>query len=605
MLGLVTAAIALIVLALVAHIVLVYLVPRVIQETFRTLELKKLVVMASFSSTINRHEATLLKFTPNGAELRLRMNVLETRLPVPWLRLGLAKPPVITACRLMISSRSAPVALPLARLTLSDPITLTGLSDLWIWQDRIDVEVLDVAVLKAMVRKVSLQNGSTEGLMVKINLEATLQFMGIVLYQNLPLEKVIDVKQNEDLKQEAMDLYNSAKQNGCLPSVVNISGTPRPLAEEYLSSSPTSPMPPTETSRTINPDTPNNERPPLALPGIIFPSSPSHPSKLSALKEALLLEKEPSLLGMETEPLNGDPSIPSSVSDTTVNDISIGDDDIRFDYIQESPPSQNPIISSDPTSKPVTQLLGSFPAFFNDSFQRFLSYSHSRLIGCVDDYLVPVVPFRDPGAEGVFPGIKAIRQPVDTSISGFSTGLSLTFTRPPSLSLRLGMVSFDIQLNGSNVATATVNGIEFRPSSTRADIMIEVIPSMVKKPIRGFLSSARGVLRGALNGTVAGLVNGEWGSGATVLRVMNLQVEDEGGNKIAWVENVLEALDLEHDLDAVRRLGGAAKGAARDVKDGILDVAAGVLVAGGNRCSVIVRRSGAGATTPNPAAGVS
>jgi hypothetical protein len=116
----------------------------------------------------------------------------------------------------------------------------------------------------------------------------------------------------------------------------------------------------------------------------------------------------------------------------------------------------------------------------------------------------------------------------------------------------------------------------------RPTVLIEITPSVVSsRPLRGLFSSAKGVLKGALTGTVSGLLGGEWGSGSSVLKIVNVRIEDEMGKNVLWLEEVLEVLELEHDLDAIRRLGGKAK-------DGVMGVAAALLAAGGpGRCVVM------------------
>ncbi|KAJ3106891.1 hypothetical protein HDU97_005378 [Phlyctochytrium planicorne] len=515
---LVLISLSLVVLFLVIRFAYLFIIPKIIQDTVRTLELKKLVVI---------HDATVLKIKPTGLELRLRMNVLDTRLPLAWLRAGLAKPPTITISRIVESSNHSP-PYPFAKAHLSDPITLTGLSDLWIWQDCIDVEITDESIVKGIVRKLSQQEWTTDGLIFQINLQATIQFMGYVLYDNLALEKIIDVTRNAgkpklchslkfltlawlELKKETIELFEASKKRGELPATVPVAGIPKPLKDSYSADE--------------------------ALPGIMFSNHPSHPCQRGSQPK---------------EPVN------SSKEESKT---------------QEAKPA-------DLISKP--------PSFLRDISSKLLKFL-DNFMGVDENYRaqLPVVPWREPAADGVFPDLKLNQQPVDTSMSGVSTGVSLTFSRPPSLWLKLGTISLDIQLNGSSVASATVTGLEFYHNSTRADIMIEIVPSVVKRPIVGLLSSARGVLRGALNGTVAGLVNGDWGSGATILRITNIKVENEDGRRVLWVDNVLESVVLEHDLDGVRRLGGAAKGAARDVKDTVWNVAAGVLASTGNRCNLM------------------
>ncbi|KAJ3115581.1 hypothetical protein HDU96_000405 [Phlyctochytrium bullatum] len=614
--------VALAVLAILLRLAFLFLLPKLIQDGIRKLELRKLVTI---------HELSVLRFTEKGVHIRLRMNVLDTRLPIPWLRAGLARPPTIHASRILPSTRTSVLQpAPIAEIRLSDPITLTGRSDLWIWQDRIEVDVVDLDIAKGLVRKVLAQDGKTDGIIFKIRLEATLQFMGIILYENLPLDKIIDVTRDAELKKENFELFQIAKANGEIPTTVAIAGTPYPLHEPNYSN-PSSPAASPQLSRSASTRSgeslaDNSTAPPAEeqtqhlapLPGIIHPGNPNHP--IHKWHEEVAKRKEQKSSGGAAESPkervdeadkvaeeNGDAGLrqrhTSQRSKDSTEEDSAKTPKAVWEEIDDAASATNgtPTAGSVKPAIPRPNLIGNAIEALLPTIAKHLTILAAKTLGPYiglhpdeldadgvrrwrrPDPELPVVSWRDPGADGAFPGIRASRLPVETSLTSLSTGVSLQFSKPPSLSLKLGAVSFDIHLNGGHVASATVTGIELHPSSTRADLTVEVVPSVVKKPIRGLLSSAKGVLRGALNGTMAGLVNGEWGSGATVLKVLNFRVEDSAGEPVEWVNEALSVLHFEHDLDAVRRLGGAAKGAARDVKDAVLEAAGGLIVAGGNR----------------------
>ncbi|KAJ3119453.1 hypothetical protein HK101_007202, partial [Irineochytrium annulatum] len=107
---------------------------------------------------------------------------------------------------------------------------------------------------------------------------------------------------------------------------------------------------------------------------------------------------------------------------------------------------------------------------------RFASLTPASIAGAVSSPASQThrpVRRRPPGIDGIFPGMKVTRLPIDTSISSITTGLSFTFSHPPAVTCRLGNISMEIQLNGSVVAHATVSGLELRDTSTRAGVLLE------------------------------------------------------------------------------------------------------------------------------------
>ena len=86
--------------------------------------------------------------------MRLRINVLESKLPFKWLFAGLSRPPSLTFSRMLAPSIPGP---PMVKVDLSNPITVTGEEDLWIVQERVKVDIVDLEAVKALTRGICIQ----------------------------------------------------------------------------------------------------------------------------------------------------------------------------------------------------------------------------------------------------------------------------------------------------------------------------------------------------------------------------------------------------------------------------------------------------------------
>ncbi|RKO92890.1 hypothetical protein BDK51DRAFT_38362 [Blyttiomyces helicus] len=169
-------------------------------------------------------------------------------------------------------------------------------------------------------------------------------------------------------------------------------------------------------------------------------------------------------------------------------------------------------------------------------------------------------------------------------------GLDVLFSAPPALTCSLlGQVSFAITLNGSHVATGSVNGLGVVSSRRTASIGIDVVPVVMSRPIRGLATLARGVIKGALSGAVNGFVSGDWGGGAVVVGLRDVAVFDLTGRRVEWIEELVSGLSLERDMEAVKRLRRRAGRVVGSVADGLFDVVIQVMdAAGGPRgCSIL------------------
>ncbi|KAL2911761.1 hypothetical protein HK105_208764 [Polyrhizophydium stewartii] len=195
------------------------------------------------------------------------------------------------------------------------------------------------------------------------------------------------------------------------------------------------------------------------------------------------------------------------------------------------------------------------------------------------------------GIEALIPIPMINRLPVRPHMRSIVGGLDIQFATPPNLNFKLSSVRFDVILNGGKVAHGTLRGLEMSNTKTEMHISLEVVPAMVSEaPIRGFASTAKGMLTGAVKGALNGLLYGDWGAGSTIVGISGLAVENEEGRIVPWLAELLSAIEIEHDVDAVRKFGSTAVQATSSLKDNVMQMAAGVLEVagpGGARCSVM------------------
>jgi hypothetical protein len=165
-------------------------------------------------------------------------------------------------------------------------------------------------------------------------------------------------------------------------------------------------------------------------------------------------------------------------------------------------------------------------------------------------------------------------------------GLEVAFASPPGLVFKLGEIQFNVKLNGGVVAICTITGVEFREDSKLCRVSITCAPCMTSSaPVLGFATTSKGVLKGLFAGAINGLLYGEWGAGATVIEICNLQVCNEQGRKVTWISDIVSDIPLEYDIDAARKGLGAIK--SGKFKDGVLRVAAGMYESAAGRCVVM------------------
>lgn len=196
----------------------------------------------------------------------------------------------------------------------------------------------------------------------------------------------------------------------------------------------------------------------------------------------------------------------------------------------------------------------------------------------------------DFGLDGLLPKPTFTPLPMSAQIGSLIGGLDLQFASPPRLALALPVIRFKVQLNGSAIANGTLQGLILSHDSAHVPLSIQLTSVAVSKPIRGLASTAKSFLKGALTGTLNGLLFGDWGAGSSVIGITNIEVFDMDGQHVLWLESILGALDFEKDLEAFERAKDRAGKAAGNVKDAVVNLSATVMDAasrGGSKCSIM------------------
>jgi hypothetical protein len=110
-------------------------------------------------------------------------------------------------------------------------------------------------------------------------------------------------------------------------------------------------------------------------------------------------------------------------------------------------------------------------------------------------------------------------------------------------------------LHGSQFAKVKINGLSLFDNSRYARLIVEVSPSALSdRPITGAVTSMKGVIKGVLKGAVNGLIHGDWGAQAMILGVKDIEIRNERNREVWWIKELLTNIEIEHDLDAVRKV---------------------------------------------------
>ncbi|KAJ3276885.1 hypothetical protein HDV01_002940 [Terramyces sp. JEL0728] len=162
-------------------------------------------------------------------------------------------------------------------------------------------------------------------------------------------------------------------------------------------------------------------------------------------------------------------------------------------------------------------------------------------------------------------------------ILGVNAGLDVEFSKPPGLNFNIGRVKFETLLNGSCVANCVVDSLCLVQTSKTSRFSIKVTPTALSHPITGPFRTARGVVSGAISGTYNGVVYGEWGAGSIVLGIRKIRIENEHGKRVLWLNDLVDKLEFEQDVDAVRYVGAQAIAKTNDLSFAIQGLAVSVL----------------------------
>ncbi|KAJ3320128.1 hypothetical protein HDV06_005693 [Boothiomyces sp. JEL0866] len=160
---------------------------------------------------------------------------------------------------------------------------------------------------------------------------------------------------------------------------------------------------------------------------------------------------------------------------------------------------------------------------------------------------------------------------------GVNAGLDIEFSKPPGLNFNIGRVKFETLLNGSCVANCIVDSCCLTQMSKTSRFSINVTPTALSHPITGPFRTARGLMSGAISGTYNGVVYGEWGAGSIVLGIRKIRIENEHGNRVLWLNELVDKLEFEQDIDAVRYVGAQAISKTSDLSAAIQSLAVSVL----------------------------
>ncbi|KAJ3322671.1 hypothetical protein HDV06_002885 [Boothiomyces sp. JEL0866] len=156
-------------------------------------------------------------------------------------------------------------------------------------------------------------------------------------------------------------------------------------------------------------------------------------------------------------------------------------------------------------------------------------------------------------------------------------GMNFKFSKIPGCNFSLGKIKFRSLLNGSTVGHVTIPGLFFTSESQNARVAIEVqAAALSQRPVTGALTTAKGVLKGALSGIKNGVLYGDWGAQALILGIKDITIENQNGKQVWWVTEIFNDLEFEHDLDAIRKLKSKLGESTSDLSVGLLTMVLGV-----------------------------
>ncbi|KAJ3258046.1 hypothetical protein HK103_004039 [Boothiomyces macroporosus] len=156
-------------------------------------------------------------------------------------------------------------------------------------------------------------------------------------------------------------------------------------------------------------------------------------------------------------------------------------------------------------------------------------------------------------------------------------GMNFKFSKIPGCNFSLGKIKFRTLLNGSTVGHVTIPGLFFTSNSQFARVALEVqAAALSQRPVTGALTTAKGVLKGALSGIKNGVLYGDWGAQALILGIKDISIENQHGKQVWWLTEIFDDLEFEHDLDAIRKLKSKLGESTSDLSVGLLTMVLGV-----------------------------
>jgi hypothetical protein len=158
-----------------------------------------------------------------------------------------------------------------------------------------------------------------------------------------------------------------------------------------------------------------------------------------------------------------------------------------------------------------------------------------------------------------------------------NAGLSVQFSKPPGLNFSVGRISFQSLLNGTCVATCRLSPCKMSQLSKEACFNAHIDPVALANPILGPFSTFQSILSGAIKGTMNGLLYGDWAAESTIVGIRNIRIKDENGNRVLWLDSLLDGIEFEYDIDAVRMIGSRAIEKTSDLSDALNQLTASVI----------------------------
>jgi hypothetical protein len=175
-----------------------------------------------------------------------------------------------------------------------------------------------------------------------------------------------------------------------------------------------------------------------------------------------------------------------------------------------------------------------------------------------------------PHLKDLFPDSK-ITPFIYPGVLSMDAGLEIEFTRPPGLNFSIGSVSFRSSLNGIGVASCEVLPSSMSQLSKECCFTIHINPDVLVNPIVGPFHTFRSILRGALHGTMNGLLFGDWATDSCVVGIQNIFIRDERGFAVLWLNDLLDGFDFEYDI------GKKAVERASDLSIALNQLTAGII----------------------------